>query len=61
MVIEADGEIHNNKEYQDYDKMRDQHMQNLGLHVVRFSNAEILKGFDLVIHQIQKEIDQRKS
>lgn len=60
LIIEADGEIHLRKEQQEYDEMRDEHLKNFGLHLIRFNNSQILKHPELVINRIQKEIQQLK-
>lgn len=60
LAIEADGEIHAKKEQRKYDQMRDQHLKNLGLHIIRFNNSQILKHHELVINRIEKEIQLLK-
>ncbi len=60
LVIEADGEIHQEKENIVYDEMRDKHLQDLGLTVMRFTNSEILENSEAVINFIKKEIAQLK-
>ena len=61
LVVEADGEIHNQKEQREYDKMRDAHLKNLGLHILRFKNLEILIDSETVINRIQLTIGGLKS
>lgn len=50
LVIEADGSIHELRK--EYDKNRDEVMQELGLTVLRFKNDEILNNSDLVLEKI---------
>jgi very-short-patch-repair endonuclease len=50
LVIEVDGGIHQNQ--QDYDHQRDQYLQALGLHVVRFTNLDVMKNMDTVLEEI---------
>ena len=56
LVIEADGEIHSEKERQDYDRRRTEHLKAFGLNVLRFKNAEILNNISAVIEQIKVRI-----
>jgi cyclase len=58
--IEADGEIHQEIENVAYDEMRDQHLQNFGLTVLRFQNSEIIENSEQVILCIRREIAQLK-
>ena len=60
LVIEVDGEVHNNEQQKEYDIMRNEHIKNLGLHVIRFTNSEIVKNTEEVIIQIKKQIDYLK-
>lgn len=57
LVIEADGEIHNKNEQQEYDLVRDEHLQNLDLHIIRFKNREIFENSEEVVIRIQSEIE----
>lgn len=61
LVIEADGEIHDKEEQRKYDQMRDEHLQNLGLHVIRFQNLEIFKNTEEVIARIQNKVENLKN
>ena len=61
LVIEADGEIHNKKENREYDQMRNEHLEALGLHVIRFRNDPILEHTELVVNYIQQKVIQLKT
>jgi very-short-patch-repair endonuclease len=50
LVIEVDGDIH--LDQQDYDNLRDQALQSMGLRVVRFSNSEVIQNIDGVLQEI---------
>ena len=52
LVIELDGEIH--QEQQEYDARRDKILGNMGLHVVRFSNDEVLINMPKVLIQVNE-------
>ncbi len=52
LVIEADGNIHDQPDVQQSDKERQQSLESDGLQVIRFSNDDILKRTEFVIEQI---------
>ena len=41
LIIELDGAIHNSKEAQKYDSIRDKYFTDLGFTVLRFPNSEV--------------------
>lgn len=53
LVIEVDGEIHNQSTQKEYDAKREQVLNALGLRVVRFQNDEIEKNLLYVIEKIK--------
>ncbi|HMI79245.1 MAG TPA: tryptophan synthase subunit alpha [Ferruginibacter sp.] len=53
LVIEVDGEIHNDPEVEAYDKIRTQNLNENGLTVLRFSNSEVEKNLKEVINKIE--------
>jgi very-short-patch-repair endonuclease len=56
LVIELDGEYHADEEIKKYDRVRDEHIKNLGLTIIRFTNDEVLKNVGRVTDRIVKEI-----
>jgi len=50
LVIEVDGDSH--AERQDYDEKRTYWMNQKGLHVVRFTNDDVIKNLDAVVQSI---------
>jgi very-short-patch-repair endonuclease len=56
LVIEVDGEIHQKPENQIYDEGRAFDIEKFGIHILRFSNKEVLENIDNVIERIKKEI-----
>ncbi|MFN8348253.1 MAG: endonuclease domain-containing protein [Spirosomataceae bacterium] len=52
LVIELDGSIHHLKEVAQYDEYREKLIQEFGLKVLRFSNDEVLKDLESVLHKI---------
>lgn len=59
LVIELDGEHHFTPEGQAYDAERTGYLQTLGLHVIRFSNAEVLGNFEGVCSIIEQHLAER--
>lgn len=58
LVIEIDGEIHDEKEAIEYDINRTYELERYGLRVLRFTNYEVLFHIDSVIHKIQTTITE---
>ena len=52
LVIELDGSIHHLKDVAQYDEYREKLIQEFGLKVLRFSNDEVLKDLESVLHKI---------
>jgi cyclase len=52
LVIEADGSIHNKPDIKNDDHERQVSLENDGLHVIRFTNTDILSNTEHVIEQI---------
>ena len=51
LVVELDGEIH--AEQQEYDLNRDRTLMARGLHILRFSNRQVMANLDSVLSQIR--------
>ena len=56
LVIEVDGEIHLKIENKRYDNTRDQIMIELGIKILRFTNADVLNNIELVINTIKANL-----
>jgi very-short-patch-repair endonuclease len=52
LCIEIDGEIHNTEENRHYDEQREEILRSRGLHVLRFSNDEVLQDINNVLKRI---------
>ena len=52
LVVEIDGGQHYSEEGMLKDKMRDSHLADLGLTVLRFSSREVMKNLDGVLERI---------
>lgn len=53
LVIEVDGEIHLRKEQMEYDYIRTQELNELGLKVLRFTNTQVINKLENVIDEIK--------
>lgn len=60
LVIEVDGGHHFQDDEKEYDTMRDDYLEGLGLSVVRFSNTDVLKHMDGVLEKITDVIINNK-
>ncbi|MFA6270122.1 MAG: DUF559 domain-containing protein [Candidatus Paceibacterota bacterium] len=52
LIIELDGEIHNTKEAQEYDAVRDKYFKELDYKILRFQNREVENGEGRVLEKI---------
>ena len=57
LVIEIDGSQHYTNDGLEYDQIRTDLLESMGLHVIRFTNAEVDKSFNEVCVAIQNYID----
>jgi very-short-patch-repair endonuclease len=56
LVIEVDGDYHNEKEQIQYDEGRTYTLGELNIRVIRFSNKEVIEDTDLVLNKILKAL-----
>ncbi|GGG38337.1 endonuclease domain-containing protein [Hymenobacter glacieicola] len=56
LIIEVDGEIHNQPDQQDYDAGRSALLQELGYRILRFSNDQVLHELDQVVVTIKSAL-----
>jgi len=61
LVIEIDGKIHDQEENKNNDENRSAELERLGIHVIRFSNDEVLKSIDKVLEVIKTKIVELRS
>ena len=61
LVVEVDGGIHKAKDQAEYDKAREAELNEWGIKVIRFTNKEIEKKFDLVKGKIIEICKRRRS
>jgi len=56
LVIEVDGDIHDDEDIKKKDAIRDRVMRRFGLKILRFSNEEVLFNAHIVVAQIEKHL-----
>lgn len=61
LVIEVDGLTHEYSEIQENDRIRERRLKELGFHVLRFSDPEILNDINAVTGRISEVIDELKA
>jgi cyclase len=58
LIIEIDGEIHNDPAVQKIDVQREKDLKSLGYNVIRFSNEEVYKDPEKVLKEIEIKISE---
>lgn len=58
LVIEVDGGYHSEPRQQDDDKLREEQLEQIGYHVIRFTNEEVLYDTENVIEQIEQYFNE---
>lgn len=56
LVIELDGDIHNQKDVKANDSNRESELQNFGLKILRFKNEEVFSNIQNVLEKINEYI-----
>ena len=57
LAIEIDGGYHLKKDVQQYDKIRQENIENVGIKFVRFSNEETLNNIENVLQKIEENLN----
>jgi len=58
LVIEVDGSQHFSDEMTEYDRIRDEYLNSLGLRVLRFTNIEVLTNIEGIIESIIENMQE---
>ncbi len=58
LVVELDGEHHNEDGQKEYDKIRTKYLESLKLKVIRFKNTDVIFDRDKVVNAIMKLISK---
>jgi very-short-patch-repair endonuclease len=56
LVVEVDGDYHNETEQKQYDEGRTYALAELKIKVIRFTNQEVLENLDFVLQEISKHL-----
>ena len=59
LIIEIDGEIHENEEQKEYDIQRSRDLNNWDIDLIRFTNFQVHNDFDSVKQKITEEVQTR--
>ncbi len=59
LVIEVDGEVHDQKKQEERDKERTAILKKLGINELRFKNEEVMNQLESVIERIETEIKNK--
>jgi very-short-patch-repair endonuclease len=58
LAIEADGATHVTEEEQEYDRNRQEEIQSLGIHFLRFTNPDVYADMNGVLEAIQEKVKE---
>ncbi len=61
LVVEVDGDVHEEIEQKENDIKRDKALNELGLKIVRFKNDEVLKNLSQVVGKIKELVFTRQT
>ena len=53
LIVEVDGGYHSEPRQQENDKQREEELERMGYHVIRFSNELILNEIETVLNEIE--------
>lgn len=53
LIVEVDGGYHSEPQQQENDKLREDELERMGYHVIRFSNEEVLNDIETVLNEIE--------
>ncbi len=53
LIVEVDGGYHSEPRQQENDKQREEELERMGYHVIRFSNEMILNEIETVLNEIE--------
>ena len=58
LVVEVDGGYHSEPRLQEDDRLREEYLERMGYHVIRFTNEEVLYNIEYVIEQIENYFNE---
>ena len=56
LVIEVDGGYHSEPRQQESDELREEELERMGYHVIRFSNEEVMNDIESVLDEIRERL-----
>lgn len=60
LIIEVDGGYHSEPLQQGSDKLREEELERMGYHMLRFSNEEVLNDIETVLNDIDKYFNEHR-
>ena len=60
LVIEVDGDVHDEAEQIAHDQAREEYLRTRSLRIVRFRNEQVLEQLDTVVQEIERIIEERR-
>lgn len=61
LIIELDGEYHNQSDQKEMDKSRTFALERLGIHVIRFTNARVINEIDDCLNELRHYVKSNTS
>ena len=61
LAIEIDGDTHFRRDAREYDKDRQEYIENFGIELIRFINLEVLNNLSGVLETIADKIERMKT
>jgi len=58
LVIEVDGGYHSERQQAENDAIREEALEQMGFHVIRFTNEDVLYDIDNVLQQIENYFNE---
>jgi very-short-patch-repair endonuclease len=59
LIVELDGQVHDNFVNEEYDRKRTRYLESLGFKVLRFENYLAFEQLDMVLEAIKAEFKQK--
>ena len=60
LAVELDGGQHGDSDNAEYDSLRTQKLNELGIHVLRISDRDVLKDAEIVAEEIFRRLEDKK-
>jgi len=60
LAVEVDGTTHDDSQTKEYDERRTEFLRGNGIHVIRFTDGEVLWSVDMCVEKIIEKIEEMK-